>query len=144
MSNEKRYKWLFPGRNAPFQEDFQYPEVGTWTEPVEGPLHHCGNGYHSCSARGLSRWAPRNEGPCDLYEVEESVEHLADRQHKRPARQLRLVRLVVAQLSPDTLMGAVFPDLRCPRGCPFPTIACVPNSKKRANMLLRYLGEDEL
>ena len=54
------YRWSLPVKN----DDGTWTP-GEWTEPVEGDLELCSNGYHLCRERDLVYWI----GPA-IYEAE--------------------------------------------------------------------------
>ena len=65
---------------------FQYPEINTWTAPVEGELIACENGYHFCTIEQLPRWLSE-----EIYEIEVD-EEILECKNKSVARSIRLTK----------------------------------------------------
>jgi hypothetical protein len=81
------YTWSLPVKNV----DGSWTP-GDWTEPVQGALELCENGYHLCRAQDLVYWL----GP-ELYEAEydgEAVEDNRPPDTKIAVRRCRLTRRV--------------------------------------------------
>jgi hypothetical protein len=85
--NGGSYTWSLPVKN----EDGTWTP-GEWTEPVEGEVVLCENGYHLCRAQDLVYWV----GP-ELYEAEYEGDMVSDNEPpetKIAVRRARLTRRV--------------------------------------------------
>lgn len=84
------YKFLSPGRMAPYVDGFQWPEPGVWLE-VSGPLVPCENGLHVLRWDQLIYWAEP-----ELWTVEVDESEVIDHGNKVVVRRACLVSQVDA------------------------------------------------
>ena len=64
---------------------FAHPDIGEWTEPVEGELELCENGYHVATRDNCIFWLNAR-----MFEVE--VDDVVDHEDKSVCRRERLIR----------------------------------------------------
>ena len=64
---------------------FAHPDIGEWTEPVEGELELCENGYHVATRDNCIFWLNAR-----MFEVE--VDDVVDDRDKSVCRRERLIR----------------------------------------------------
>jgi len=129
---EKYYKWTAPGGQAPLAPDYRYPlpvknadgswTPGAWTEPVEGELEMCANGYHVCRPTDLVNWIN-----AELYECEIDGDQAAcndPKESKLCVRRIRLTRRVESWNERTARLFAVW--------CARQALALVPDPDPRS------------
>ena len=129
---EKYYKWTAPGGQAPIAPDYGYPlpvknadgswTPGAWTEPVEGELEMCANGYHVCRPTDLVNWIN-----AELYECEIDGDQAAcndPKESKLCVRRIRLTRRVESWNERTARLFAVW--------CARQALALVPDPDPRS------------
>ena len=99
---EKYYKWTAPGGRAPVAYRYRYPlpvkngdgtwTPGEWTQPAQGDLIPCTNGYHVCRPTGLVNWIDAELYECEIGGDQAACNDPGD--SKLCVRRIRLIRRV--------------------------------------------------